>query len=301
MDEIILEALRRQLLTRTSLNDIPDSVWKLAGALDTWGTNAIEGNALTWSDVEKLLLEGKSVAGRPIRDVLETLQHESAFRGLLQRTKKPIMMVTILELHESVFRGALEDAGQWRRVNVRISGSKQVLPRMEKVLPMMQTLVDDYNRRDTLGEAVFFLAAWMHQEFESIHPFSDGNGRVGRLLVNLHFMKHSWPPIHVLPVDKARYIECLVTGYSGNLVPLEAFYRILMSRSLLDILDHVGTKADELVPLKKLSKAGPYSAQYLSLRSGQGMFPAVMKKGDWYSSPRALESYRSVLGRGSRQ
>jgi Fic family protein len=80
MNEIILNRLRDTLLTRASLDHLPDDVWKRSSALNTWGTNAIEGNTLTWKDVERLLLEDLSVANKPIRDVLETLQHESTFR-----------------------------------------------------------------------------------------------------------------------------------------------------------------------------------------------------------------------------
>jgi len=301
MDEIILERLRRELLTRASLMDLPDSVWKRVGALNTWGTNAIEGNTLSLSDVEKLLIEDRTVAGKPTRDVLETLQHEAAFRGLRHRVAKPITSVLAQELYESVFRGVLDDAGQWRRVNVRIAGSKHVPPRMEKVASRMEDWEEEYNRRDTLGEGVFFLAAWMHQEFESIHPFSNGNGRVGRLLLNLHFLKHNWPPVHILPPDKDRYLRLLEKGHSGDLSSLEGFLRVCSARSLVDLLDQVGTKDDELLLLRELGGLGPYSAQYLSLRAGQGELPAVMVRGDWMSSRRALDIYRELLGRRQRR
>jgi len=301
MNEIILERLRQQLLTRTSFKDFPESVWKRAGALNTWSTNAIEGNTLSWSDVEKLLIEDRTVAGKPTRDVLETLQHESAFHGLLQRLAKPITMATVAELHESVFRGVLVDAGQWRRINVRIAGLKHVPPRMEKVIPSLEDWGEEYNRRDTLGEGVFFLAAWMHHEFEAIHPFSNGNGRVGRLLLNLHFLKHNWPPVHMLPPDKDRYLRHMEKGHSGDLSGLEGFLRICMARSLVDLLDQVGTKDDELLSMKELGRLGPYSAQYLSLRAGQGELPAVMVRGDWMSSRRAIDVYRELLGRSQRR
>lgn len=297
MAYIILENLRQQLLTRCPLEGMPDAVWERAGALNTWGTNAIEGNTLTRSDVERLLLEKRGVPNRPVHDILETIQHKDAFRSLLGRRIAPITMLAALELHESVFRGIKANAGQWRHVNVRITGSKYTPPRMEKVIPMMEDWEKEYARRDILGEPVFPLAAWMHHQFEAIHPFADGNGRVGRLLLNLHFLKHNWPPVHVLPPDRTRYLRSLEAAHAADPVPLEDFLAVVMGRSLLDLLDQIGTKEDELKPLKNMETTGPYSAKYLALRASQGKLPAVKMAGDWHTSTRALALYKKETGR----
>jgi Fic family protein len=296
-----LETLRQGLLTRTALDSLPEGVWKRTGALNTWGTNAIEGNTLTRSDVERLLLEGKSVGNRPLPDVMETIQHAAAFANLLERRKTPIRLATVLGLHEDVFRGLKADAGQWRRVNVRIGGMKHTPPRMEKVVPLMSGWEEEYGRRDTLGESTFALGAWMHFEFESVHPFSDGNGRVGRLLLNLHFLKHGWPAVHILPPDRNRYLHSLMRGHDGDRSDLEGLLRAAMARSLLDLLDQVGTREDELEALRGLSKRSPYSAKYLSLRASQEELPAIKVSGDYHSSERALRVYRNLVGRGGRR
>lgn len=296
MRQGILDQLRQDLLTRTPLESLPEDVWKRTGALNTWGTNAIEGNTLSREDVERILLERKTVGNRPLSDVMETVQHAAAFASLLDRRMAPLRLTTVLELHEAVFRGIHADAGQWRRVNVRIAGMRHTPPRMEKVVPMMSGWEEEYRKRDILGENPLSLGAWMHFEFESIHPFSDGNGRVGRLLLNLHFLKHNWPPIHILPADRDRYLDCLVRGQEGDLVPLEELLRAAMARSLLDLLDQVGTREDELRPLRVLSKQSPHSAKYLSLRAGQEELPAIKISGDWHSSGRALRAYRKSVG-----
>lgn len=298
MNESILDKLRDGLLTRSSLDHLPDDVWKRSSALNTWGTNAIEGNTLTWKDVERLLLEERSVGNKPMRDVLETLQHESTFRGLLLRKDQPITMQTVLELHESVFKGVKADAGSWRRVNVRVQGSKHAPPRMEKVVPEMETLLREYDSRDMQGVENFFLGAWFHHGFESIHPLSDGNGRIGRLLMNLHFLKHNWPPVHILPPDRNRYLAAMEKGHSSDLSGLVSLLKELMGRSLLDLLDQVGTADDELRPLKSFESKGPYSAQYLRLRAGQGKIPALKVAGDWRTSKRAFRLYGEATGRG---
>lgn len=298
MIDTILEDLRRELLTRSALDALPEEVWRRTGALNTWGTNAIEGNTLTRDEVEQVLLEQKSVGNRPLPDILETTQHASAFAHLLERRKAPIRAATAIELHEEVFKGIKADAGQWRRVNVRIAGMKHVPPRMERIAPLMTEWAEAYTTRDMEGEEPLTLGARMHFEFESIHPFSDGNGRVGRLLLNLHLLKHSWPPVHVLPPDRDRYLEGLVRGHKGDLGELEVFLRACMGRSLLDLLDQVGTKEDELKPLRTLARASPYSAKYLGLRASQEELPAVRVSGDWRSSERALAIYRRRVARG---
>ena len=297
MEQTILEPLWRELLTRAPLDAIPQSVWKRTGAVNTWGTNAIEGNTLSREDVERILLQEMSVPNRPLQDAMETLQHARAFEDLLARKAGPIRLLTVLQLHEAVFRGIKLDAGQWRRVNVRIAGVRHVPPRMEKVVPMITEWEEAYAKRDMLGENVFSLAAWMHFEFESIHPFSDGNGRVGRLLLNLHFLKHNWPPIHILPPDRSRYLKCLDWGHDGNLADMEEFFRVTMGRSLLDLLDQVGTREDELRPLKRVAGKSPYSAKYLGLRASQERLPALKLSGDWHTSERAIRVYRELVAR----
>ncbi|TET89141.1 MAG: Fic family protein [Methanomassiliicoccales archaeon] len=297
MRESILLELRQSLLTRTPLPALPESVWKRIGALNTWGTNAIEGNTLTWRDVERVLLEQRSVGNRPISDVLETLQHEAAFRGLTQQLEAPIRLQIVLKLHETVFRGIYPDAGHWRRVNVRITGSTHTPPRAEKVVTAMASWEEEYTERDLKGEPTFGLASWMHHRFEAIHPFTDGNGRIGRLLLNLHFLKHSWPPVHVLPPDRSRYVHALESGHSGDLSELEAFLKIAAARSLLDLLDQVGTQEDELKPFGTLKVRGDHSTNYLGLRASQGELPAIKMSGKWHSSERGVRLYAQFVGR----
>src|SRR5256886_15823930 len=297
MRKDILGPLRAELLTRSALDSLPEGVWKRTGALNTWGTNAIEGNTLSRTDVERILLEQKSVGNRPLSDVLETIQHAAAFANLLERRRDPIRLTTVLELHEEVFRGIKADAGQWRRVNVRIGGMKRAPPRMERILHMMSTWEEEYKERDMHGEDPFSLGARMHFDFESVHPFSDGNGRVGRLLLNLHFLKHGWPPVHILPPDRDRYLRALERGHAGSLADLVEFFGLVMGRSLLDLLDQVGTREDELRPLKKLAGKSPYSAKYLGLRASQDRLPALKVSGDWHTSERAIRVYRAIVAR----
>lgn len=298
MNEHILQVLREALLSRRSFEDLPEPVWKRTGALNTWGTNAIEGNSLSWRDVEKVLLLDQNVPNRPLRDVLETVQHEAAFRGLLARKKKPVTLVTALELHEAVFKGARGiDPGQWRLVNARIAGSMHRPPRPEKVVAQMEDWRVEYERRDLVGQETFALGGWMHHRFESIHPFAHGNGRVGRLLLNLHFLKRNWAPVHLVPGDRKEYLAALESAHGGDMGPLVRLLQKAMSRSLLDLLDQVGLEQDELKVLLSVASKTGYSENYLALRASQGALPALKERGRWRTSARAMSLYRQYTAR----
>ncbi len=297
MKKIILERLRSELLERTSLDILPEPVWKRNAALNTWGTNAIEGSTITREDAEKILLDKKSVGNRPTRDVIETFQHEKTFRELLERRSDGINLETTLEFHEEVFHNIIDDAGQWRRINVRVRGAEFTPPRMEKVVREMEKWEEEYRKRNLEGEDVFSLGAWMHFEFERIHPFSDGNGRVGRLLLNLHFLKKNWPPVHILPDHREDYLDSLNEAAKSDFNPLEDFLRARMGSSLIDLLDQVGTEEDELISLKEASGLTPYGNRYLALRCKQGELPSLKEGGEWRTSRRALRIYRDEIGR----
>jgi Fic family protein len=152
-------------------------------------------------------------------------------------------------------------------------------------------MIKEYDQRDMIGENAFTLGAWLHHSFECAHPFSDGNGRVGRLLMNLHFLKHNWPPVNVLPEDRDRYLNALLEGNEGNMSALTDYLKIVMGGSLLNFLAPVGTEQDELRPLVKFQRNVNYSAKYMSLRARQGELPAVRIRNEWNTTQRALDLY----------
>lgn len=293
----ILAELRDALLARGPLAALPEAVWKRASAFNTWGTNAIEGNTLGRADVEQLLLREHVAAGAPLRDVLETAQHDVAFRGLLRRLEEPLTVRLALQLHDDVFRRVKPHAGSWRLIRVGISGTTFIPPRPEEVPIHLDAWEREYHQRDLRDADALDLAAWMHWRFEAIHPFLDGNGRIGRLLLNFHLLKHNWPPLHVTPVDKLAYVAALEAGHRADLNVLRDFLGDALGRSILDLLDQVGTRKDELKSLAELEADSHYGAKYLALRMSQGALPGVKAGRSWRTSRRALEIYERHLAR----
>ncbi|MHB8361429.1 MAG: Fic family protein [Thermoplasmataceae archaeon] len=299
MDRYILNGMRERVLDRGILRNMPEKILIKSLIMNTWGTNAIEGNTLTLEEVTTVIEKGMSISNHSIRDMLETIQHSYALEQVIKGIVSEINMKTALELHHTVFYGILKDAGQWRTVNVRASGSRHSPPGVEKILTLLQKWEKEYISEELSRKDVFSQAADMHYGFESIHPFSDGNGRVGRLLLNIHFLNHNWPLINIIPYDRSAYLLSFEDAHLNGTSKLQQFLEVSMARSLVYFIDMVGTEDDKLMTLKELKeKTGTnYSTKYLALRISQGELPAIMLNGEWKTSETALKLYTIRVSR----
>ncbi len=296
MERYILDKLREKVLDRGLIRNMPEKTLQEAFILNTWGTNAIEGNTLTLEEVTTIIEKGLTVPNRPVRDLLETTQHMSALTEIVKCKIASVNMESALTLHQLTFHGILLDAGQWRRVNVRIFGSRHTPPRVEKLLSILQKWEQNYIASELSRKDVFLQAAETHFGFESIHPFSDGNGRVGRLLLNIHFLNHNWPIMNILPYDRSAYLNALEHAYSGGTDKLVRFLKTNMARSLVFILDKIGTEEDRLMTLNEVKEvhATDYSPKYMALRINQGELPGIRINKVWRTSLAAIRLYREI-------
>jgi Fic family protein len=299
MDRHILNRLRERMLDRGPIRNLPEKTLQESFILNTWGTNAIEGNTLTLDEVTRVIESGMTVPNHTVRDLMETVQHRAALAEVVSGRIPEVNMKSALNLHSMIFHGILSDAGQWRLVNVRISGSRYSPPRVEKIVSLLQEWEQHYVAMEMKHEDVFSQAAEMHFGFESIHPFSDGNGRVGRLLLNIHFLNHNWPLIHILPQDRNSYLNALESAHRDGMHKLTEFLETNMASSLIFALDMVGSEEDRLLTLNEAKKASDtdYSTKYLALRITQGELPGIRLNGRWKTSPVAISLYREIKGR----
>jgi Fic family protein len=230
-----IAAKKRQLDALRPLS--PRSLDALAEWYDvelTYTSNAIEGNTLTRSETAIVLEKGLTIGGKPLKDHLEALGHRDAlhFVRTLATAGEPVRETDIRETHRLVMiRTDPEEAGRYSRHQRAIAGSALVLPSPVEIPPLMGEFATWLGAAPAGPETAF--AA--HARLVAIHPFSDGNGRSGRLLKNLLLMQTGYPPVVIGPEQRAAYIDALQALQLGH---DEQPYRRFMAERLEASLDH---------------------------------------------------------------
>jgi len=182
----------------------------------TYNSNAIEGNTLTLKETA-MVLEGITIDQKPMKDHLEAVGHRDAFLYVQEIATKDIDFseYVIKNIHSLVLMNRPEDKGTYRRIPVRIMGAytMPVQPYMIE-LKMAELLTKNEERKSIMSDIERI--ALFHLEFEGIHPFIDGNGRTGRLLMNLDLIRNGYPPINVKFTDRKRYYDAFDAYYRDN-------------------------------------------------------------------------------------
>ena len=182
----------------------------------TYNSNAIEGNTLTLKETA-MALEGMTIDQKPLKDHLEAVGHRDAFLYVQDIATKdmPISESVIKNIHSLVLINRPEDKGVYRRIPVRIMGAYTEPLQPYMVQPAMEgLLIEDKKRAKTMN--IIERIARFHLEFEGVHPFIDGNGRTGRLVLNLDLIRNGYPPINVKFTDRKRYYEAFDAYYRDN-------------------------------------------------------------------------------------
>ena len=174
----------------------------------TYNSNAIEGSTLTLRETA-MVLEGVTIDQKPLKEHLEAVGHKDAFDYIqeLVSDKARLSEKFIKDIHSLVLIDRPQDRGVYRRLPVRILGSKIDPPQPYLVGRKMEELMENYSSGDNKAHIIEKVARF-HLDFEGIHPFIDGNGRTGRLLLNLEIMKNGYPPISVKFTDRKKYYDC---------------------------------------------------------------------------------------------
>ncbi|MBU3907050.1 MAG: Fic family protein [Nanoarchaeota archaeon] len=204
-------------------------------SLFTHNSTAIEGNTLTLSETNYLLFEGIAPSTRSLREINEVLNHKKAFDFIL-RYKGDITREFILELHKLVVMNTLREdlvsqIGKYRTVQVFIGNS--IPPKPHEVPEKMTSLLKWYSKNKNKLHPLT-VASYFHTEFEKIHPFVDGNGRTGRLIMNFILHKDQYPMINIPNSRKFKYYQVLENAHkSGNLIPFIKFLITILKKETL--------------------------------------------------------------------
>lgn len=174
----------------------------------TYHSNRIEGSTLTEPDTAAILFDNTALPDKSLTEQLEAKNHQTALNYVFNQVikKEKIDENLILKLHSILMNGVRPDAGFYRRHGVRITGVDLPTANYLSVPKLMNSIFTEMSKKPT---DVISLSARIHSRFEQIHPFSDGNGRVGRLLMNAIFLKHNLAPAIIQQQQKQLYYTYL--------------------------------------------------------------------------------------------
>jgi len=189
----------------------------------TYDSNAIEGSSLTVKETGNVLFENISPKNKPLKHVLEARNHKEAFDFTMSLKQKNLSQKLICKIQKKVVEKTLPEhlqkfEGNLRGVNVRVGN--HVAPPFYTVPRKLGALIKWYNQNHDKYNPVV-VTAYFHSEFENIHPFVDGNGRTGRLLMNFMLKKQGYPPLTIFFKYRQEYYESLEKARKQkNLKPL---------------------------------------------------------------------------------
>lgn len=206
----------------------------------TYNSNAIEGNTLTLKETA-MVLEGMTIDRKPLKDHLEAVAHRDAFLYVEDVAKDTKISETVIKnIHSLVLMNRPEDKGTYRKIPVTIMGAytEPVQPYM--IEPKMTELLSENEKRKKKMHPIERIARF-HLEFEGIHPFVDGNGRCGRLILNLDLIQNGYPAINVKFADRKKYYAAFDAFYENNnavpMIEMVAGYVVERMKQYLEILE----------------------------------------------------------------
>lgn len=299
--KILLELLEKKLKKLNELRPLSNILLKkLKERFEvemTYNSNAIEGNTLTLKETYWVIQEGITVKGKSLKEHLEVKNHKEALDYLYSLVGSPVGQSLsehlIKQIHSLIIQNIDKKiAGQYRKNDVFITGTDHVPPSAIDVSYKMQELIIWMNENSKKMTIIEF-SAIVHHKFVHIHPFEDGNGRTGRLLMNVFLMQFGFPIAIIQKNDRQKYYNSLSKADSGNYKPLVNLIAQAVLRSLniyLNVLIPANEKKEYLL-LSEISKNCPYSQEYLSKLAKEGKIDAYKEKRNWLTTKEAIENY----------
>lgn len=249
-------------------------------AESVYNSNAIENSTLTLSDTEKILLDLEVSKDYSLREVFEAKNLARVYEYI--KAKKDTIVLnqeTILFMH-GLLIGGIDDsiAGRFRKQYEYVRVGKHVAPAPEHIMRMIEVLLNEYKTdHDT---DIFAKIARFHLQFETIHPFCDGNGRIGRVLINLQLQEFGYPNIIIRDKEKHLYYETF--SYfrdKRSTTQMERILYLALSEGLHKRIAYLEGK--KIVPLAEHAKTRSVSLAGLINAGRRQTIPAFREKGVW--------------------
>ena len=260
-----------QAIRDIAITEIPEMVYN---------SNAIENSTLTLEDTEDILIRDAIKKDQNIREIYEAKNLAKVTKYLLDNPDQMLDTELVLRLHGMLLANIRDDwAGRFRQGKEWARVGNHMGANPDFVSGLMSDLVQNYHDNDK----TYFLdkIAWFHAEFETIHPFPNGNGRIGRVLINQQLMALGYPPIIVPNKGKQTDYYPAFTTYStnGKYDEFTNLFASLLIESLYRRITILSTA--RIIRLSKWSKDNNVSPHIASNKARRGTIPAFRQRGVW--------------------
>ncbi|MFA5854973.1 MAG: Fic family protein [Candidatus Gracilibacteria bacterium] len=245
-----------------------------------YNSNAIENSTLTLPETEKILLEMELSRNVSLREVFEAKNLARIIEYLYTKNDNlKLSKEVILFLHKMLL-GNINDefAGQFRKKGEYVRVGTYIAPPPEFVPQYIEDLLIDF--QSNIGDYFLDRITIFHLQFEHIHPFCDGNGRMGRVLMNLQLKQFGFPPVIIRNKEKQDYYAALRTyDASKNTKPMGRIIGLALIESLNKRVAYL--RGLKIVPLAEYAKRKKSSFPALLNAAKRQTIPAFREKGVW--------------------
>jgi len=284
-------------------------IWRGIWFEETHNSTAIEGNTLILKEVQALLAEGRAVGDKELKEYLEVKGYADAAEWVYsqassddaERDEPYLILAEVREIHRRVVAAAWDVApptgflpgegpGSFRLHDIHPFPGGMTPTPFTEIHPAVTDWLQLANDEPAEGIHLMEHLAAVHAGFERIHPFRDGNGRTGRLILNLILVRRGYAPAIIYKRDRPRYLAALERSDLGEYGPLAE----LIARAVKDSLDRFLLPALagplQILPLSALARPG-LTALALRRAAEKGRLKAVRRSGGWYSTKRWVSAY----------
>jgi cell filamentation protein, protein adenylyltransferase len=312
----VLRALDRAVEDLQSVGGLPlpleaESIWEGIWHEEAHHSTAIEGNTLVLKEVERLLAEGKAIGSKELAEYLEVEGYAKAAQWVYAQAVEQsrewsgaerINLTELRQVHRLVVEPAWlhsppeglrerEGPGSFRQHDIQPFGGGMTPPPFPEVPALVSDWLRDANRGPARDQHPMVFVADVHARFERIHPFRDGNGRVGRLATNLLLVRHGYPPAVIHKRDRTRYLNALRRADRGDAEPLGEMFARAVTDGIHRFLLPGLAGPHRLVPLRSLADRD-LSGNALAVAAKRDRLRAVRQTDQWYSSRQWVEEYK---------